>query len=235
VIILGESIANQFFPRDKHPNSLTTSTAVLMPAQYILAYNAIKQNPNLKYIVLMFNPITISSRFEQKKTYNNFLKPFYSIEYLPLFNQFLLDKISQIRLAHMVIFPFVKTAPLFSDIDFRKVRKSTWWPILYDITIQYLQKIKNLCRKHNIELFVISTPLRRGRNRLYKNWEAMKKQVKEYQLGDVFKGYFENIIYIRKKYFKDGVHLKKKYLQKNRQRLLSRLLPKAVYQNLAKK
>jgi hypothetical protein len=234
VIILGESVANQFFPLNKHPNSLTTSAAVLMPGQYILAYNAIKQNPNLKYIVLMFNPITISSRFEQKNTYNNFLKPFYSIEYLPLFNQFLLDKISQIRLAHMVIFPFVKTAPLFSDTDFRKAKKSKWSPHLYDITIQYLQKIKDLCHKHNIELVVVSTPLRKGRNRRYKNWETLKKQVKENRLGDIFKGYFENIIYIHNKYLEDGVHLKKRYLQKNRQRIISRLLPKDVYQNLAR-
>ncbi len=233
VIILGDSVTNHIFRCDVHPNSLTTSAAVLMPGQYILAYNAIKQNPNLKYVVLMFNPTTISGRFEQKMTYNNFLKPFYTFENLPLFTPLLLSKISQIRWAHRVIFPFFKTAPLFSDTDFRKVRKSRWSPILYDVTIQYLRKLRNLCLKHNIELVVVSSPVRKGRNRRYKNWRAMKKQIKENRLGDIFKNYFKTIIYIDKKHFKDGVHLKKRYLKRNRRKLISRLLPPDVLRNLA--
>jgi hypothetical protein len=50
--------------------------AVLSCGQYILAYNALTRNPQLRYVVLVVNPQSSELRFERSYTYSYFVKPF---------------------------------------------------------------------------------------------------------------------------------------------------------------
>lgn len=134
-------------------------------------------------------------------------------------------------MARFVLFPFVKAAPCFSDIDFSNEAEKPA-DILSDTAVEYLKKLQTLCKENHIDLIAISPPVRERWEKRTKNWKKMKEQIVQNGLDDIFKEYFKRIIYLDKKYFKDHVHLHWDYLNKNRAVLLSRMLPKEVLVSL---
>lgn len=227
VVILGDSVGNQFFLMPGTPNSLTANGSILTAGHYILAYNAIKRNKHLKYVVLLSVPFVIGHKFERSKTYNNFMKPFYSFENLRHISEGLREKINKKKTAHLAVFPFVKTAPCFSDVDLSGgIEKPK--EILSETAIAYLEKLKTLCKKNDIDLIVASPPIRKSWRKKTKNWNQMKEQIKQNGFDDIFEGYFKRIIYLDEKCFRDRIHLSRGYLKKNRAGLIARMLPKKV-------
>lgn len=136
-------------------------------------------------------------------------------------------------MTHWVIFPFVKTAPCFSDINLTGTRKKPR-EMLSDTAVEYLGKLKNLCIENNIELIVLSPPIREQWRRKTNDWEKMKIQIAENDLGDIFKEYFKRMIYLDDSYFRDHVHMSAKYIgvKKNRAGIISRILPQQVRASL---
>jgi len=229
VVILGDSIGQQLFPRETVPNSLISNGAVLAVGHYILANNAIKRNKNLKYIVLVSAPWVLGHQFEWELTYNFFMKPFYTFENLRHISKPLFEKINKRKMTHWVIFPFVKTAPCFSDINLTGTRKKPRG-ILSDTTVEYLKKLKNLCSENNIEFIVLSPPIREEWRRKTNHWEKMKIQVAQNGLDDSFKEYFKRMIYLDDSCFRDHVHMRARYIdvKKNRASIIARILPQQV-------
>ena len=229
VIILGDSIGEQLFPRETVPSSLISNGAVLAVGHYILANNAIKRNKNLKYIVLVSAPWVLGHQFEWELTYNSFMKPFYTFENLPYISKQLFEKINKRKMTHWVIFPFVKTAPCFSDIDLTGTRKKRR-DILSDTAIEYLKKLKNLCSENNIEFIVLSPPIREEWRRRTNHWEKMKIQVTQNGLDDNFREYFKRLIYLDDSCFRDHVHMRARYInvKENRAGIIARILPQQV-------
>ena len=231
VLILGDSVGNQFFPAHMFPVSLAANGSVLAAGHYILAHNAIKRNKQLKYVVLLSVPFVIGHQFARSRTYNNFMKPFYRFENLRYISDQLQEKINKRIMARLVLFPFVKTAPCFSDIDFSTGTEKPAY-ILSDTAIEYLKKLQTLCRNNGIDLIVVSPPIQERWGKITKNWEKMKAQIVQNGLDDIFKTYFNRIIYLDNNNFMDHVHLQWDYLNKNRAALISRMLPKEVLDSL---
>ena len=153
-IILGDSVGRQLFGNrvlDKKcfKNSLTTNAATSMIGQYIFAYNALVHNQNIKYIVVAVVPHSLSLPFEHRQTYHGILKSFYTFENRKHFSQLVRSKMAKKPLSYFIIFPMIKIAKCFPDINFR----SPGWNegiknrILSDTSIQYLKKLKDLLKK----------------------------------------------------------------------------------------
>ena len=159
------------------------------------------------------------------------MKPFYRFENLRYISDQLQEKINKRIMARLVLFPFVKTAPCFSDIDFSTGTEKPAY-ILSDTAIEYLKKLQTLCRNNGIDLIVVSPPIQERWGKITKNWEKMKAQIVQNGLDDIFKTYFNRIIYLDNNNFMDHVHLQWDYLNKNRAALISRMLPKEVLDSL---
>lgn len=231
VLFLGDSVGNQLFNKTR-PDSLTVNGSILAAGHYILAYNAVKKNNHLKYIVLLSVPNVIANRFERSRTYKYFLKPFYCLENLHLFSKSLMQKINRKKIAHFAIFPFVKAAMCFSDVNFSGAAKGKMQEILSDIAVEYLHKLKKLCRQHHIKLVVASPPVPLDLKEFTSDWEKMREQVARCGLAHVFEGYFENIIYLDEAHFKDHIHVRKDYLKKNWKKIIKKILPKEVIRKI---
>ncbi len=227
VIFLGESVANQLF--GKSPASLTTNGATLIVGQYILAYNAIQNFPNLEYIVLAASPSVIGNHFEAKKTYNNLLKPFYTFENRKHFSETIHEKMQKKWWSYFSILPAIKVVSCLSDVDFSTLPHNED-QYISDVSAEYLRRLKNLADENGVELVVVSTPINKKKLQKFDDWYDMEDEVYELGLEDIFEGYFENIIYLDKKHFKsDGSHLKKIYLNNNKEKLIKKMLPEEVF------
>jgi hypothetical protein len=235
VIFVGDSVGNQLFSNHVHPDSLTTTGSVLMAGHYILAHNAIKRIPGLKYVVLVSVPFVIGHAFERSRTYNNFIKPFYTFENLPLISDLLQKKISRKKWVHLAIFPFIKTAPFLSDINCSVGVKENRGKPLSDLSIEYLKKLDLLCREKHITLIVLSPPVMQSRRKKENNWKKMRIQIREAGFSHLFRRYFRSITYLPDSAFKDTVHMNQDFLRKNRQKIISKLLPREVILSMSKR
>ncbi len=226
VVVLGDSVADQFFPAGMYRNSLTTNGAVLMCGQYILAYNALTRNPNLKYLVLMINPQAIGFGFERGWTYSSFVKPFYTPANLTHFSGLIWSKMRARPQSFLAILPLVKVARCFSDIRFssRKERNN----FFSDVSLEYLQRIEKLAAARQVQLFILSPPVSASRrDSLVKR---MRLGVSQNGLESRFRDYFERMVFVDDRCFSRGsIHLQGAYLAKNRLKLCQRLLPPAVW------
>ncbi len=233
VLILGDSVARQIFPVVM-PNSLAVNGAILMAGHYILAVNAIKKNPNIKYVILMSAPFILSHDFNRKLTYNNFLKPFYTFGNLKYLTSLMKKKINGNILSHLALFPIFKLSPV-PQIDFSNKSSKKISPVFSEISIQYMKKLYNFLKKRRIELLIISPPICKKQRVLFLNWKYFKSQISERGLSHILRGYFDNIVYLDKGYFiNDRIHLNVRYVRHSREKLMRKLLPERIIIQLEK-
>lgn len=96
-------------------------------------------------MVLLNIPLSIGRQFEGTFSYNNFMKPFYTFDNLPLITVTLKKKIDKAPLSHLVIFPFVKTAAFLSDVTYEENGGTNTLNGLWDIAVEYLRRLNELC------------------------------------------------------------------------------------------
>ena len=213
-IFIGDSVADQIFNFKKTKNSLTCNAAILMAGHYILAYNAIKNNPQIKTVVLVSVPQEINTEFERRQVYNNFTLPFFSFENLKHIDSVIYSKFNKFPRSYFML-PFANKILPFSDIDYACGEKRKNRDVLSDVTIHYLHKLRELCDANNIKLKIISPPVSQKLYKKTNNWEKMKQQIGELNMNYIFGDYFKNIRYLSENKYKDGLHLKPRYLQEN--------------------
>jgi hypothetical protein len=232
-IILGGSVGGQLFgygyaQRSDIRNSFTTNAATSMVGQYILAYHAILHNKNIKYLILAVVPHALSYPFDHPQTYGDLLKPFYTFENRKHFSSLVYSKMNKKPLSYFIIFPMIKIAKCFSDINFgiSKYRPSVSKKIMADITVEYLKKLQELTNQYNVELILICPPVAKSKYRTFKDFKLLKQQVKENQMTDLFKNYFRNIIYYSDDVFiADGIHYTTDFMKKQRDKIIAKILP----------
>jgi hypothetical protein len=225
VVVLGDSVARQLFPPSSCANSLAINGAVLMCGQYILAYNALECNPQLRYVVLVVNPQAIGFGFERAWTYSSFIKPFYTPANIRHFSKLIWSKMDDRPLSYFAILPLVKAARCFSDIHFPKPAADRGF--FSDISLEYLQKIDQLAAAHGAQLIVLSPPVRASRRNTY--LERMRPAIVANHLEPLFRQYFERLIFVDDRHFHDSVHLRNAYLAENRLDFCKRILPTLVW------
>lgn len=225
VVVLGDSVANQLFPSRATANSLTINGAVLNCGQYILAYNVLTRNPQLKTMVLILTPDSVVLGFDRRHTYSSFLKPFYTPANVKHFSKLVWSKMDARPLSYLAILPLVKVARCFSDVRFPAGKKGDG--LFSDISLEYLHKIEALAEAHHVRLIILPPPLRarfkdRVRNRF-------RPEVDRNGLNALFKPYFERLFFIDDEHFKDRAHLQRNYVRRHRLELRKRILPASIW------
>jgi hypothetical protein len=218
VVILGDSVAGQFFPFGEHPSNLTSNGSILMIGHYVLAANVLDNSPAVNRVVLISAPHVIGSTFERPKTFHNMVLPFWKPSHLKHFTPLARSKILSKPVAAAYLLPGVKLLPL-SDIDYSAPSKPRQ-DVLSDIAVEYLCRLTSLCDRHNVELRIVSPPLRARLQDLSHDWLAMRRQIRDEGLERTFDGYFRSIVYLPKDRFRDRVHLSEHAVRQHRQMIL---------------
>jgi len=76
---------------------------------------------------------------------------------------------------------------------------------LSPISIEYLNKIKELSSKHHFKLSILPTPTNFNKKYLIDNMD--QTEILKNNFESIFENYFKNIIYLDSTYFNDGTHL----------------------------
>lgn len=207
-ILLGDSVGFQLFPNTINNdtiNSLTCNQAIGVIGHFFLLNNYLKEGNQIDTVFLIYTPFSFRNNLNQVYTYHYFLKPFYTNEYKPLFTELVEKEIDKIPFSGFCRYPTILTsnwAPDFISND--KINYS----FLSPISIEYLNKIKELSIKYNFKLIILPTPTSINKKKDVEKIDV--NEISKCNLKHEFENYFNNIIYLNDSLFvKDGIHLKK--------------------------
>lgn len=206
LLLLGDSVCDQIF-RSTNIDSLIEmcdNQAYEVPGCYMLLNNLLKQKSEIKKVVLMINPFSLSCNLNQDFTYNYLVKPFYRL--LPMLDEEeqkyiettfpMNDFLYKIPFFRYSLSEFdLKNSKNHVDIDEIKISK---------INFKYLNKIDSLCNAFNIDFKLISPPLVNSKKQVVKNF----KSTIDYENHNFFiKKYFDNLFFYDDSLSSDGFHL----------------------------
>lgn len=204
-LLLGDSVGNQLFSNKTNNdgvNSLACNQAIGIVGQFLLLNNYLKTGNEVDRVIMLFTPFSFKNNLDQIYTYHYFLKPFYNSEYTPLFTATVNEQIEKIPYSQFVQIPhiFVSSwAPEFSSPD------QNDYTFLSPISIEYLQKIKELSIQYDFDLNILPTPTSLKKKKLIEKMDI--NEFANYNFKHEFKDYFSKIIYLDSTLFSDGTHL----------------------------
>lgn len=221
-LYVGCSVAQQLLPNNK-PNQLTTNGSTYAIGNYFLIKNAIEKNKNIKTVIYLAVPDVIGHKLARERTYNYFVKPFYTFENR---KEIMEDKYIGSILKRNLLLPFCllnsfKTIKMddFNYEDHLFKRSDS----LSIESIVWLKKIKTLCEENDVTFYLASPPVQKSRQINSSNWNIIKKQVADTELEEMFNIYFNTIIYLDDKYLKDNIHWDDDYIDDHRIELLNQI------------
>ena len=235
-LIIGDSVASQLFPYinkkgfSTSKNFLTTNGAVLSAGNYILCHNVIRNNPRLKYIVYLSVPDVIGHKFERSRTCNNFVKPFFEISSINIFDRYATNKILAAKYNMFYLFKLYKCLPFDEFNYFDNSREDEFE--MSRFSLQYLVKLRDLCEASGKKLIILSSPIPETKFKKFKKYEnKMRQQIIEAGLQEPFKCYFDELHFYPDEYFKDGLHFTKAHLsiRHNEQKRIMAIANAAYY------
>lgn len=208
-VLLGDSVARQLYNHDNYVGDyylLTTTGSISLVGQYILFKNIIDRNTNVKEVVLISVPSSLSIDLDNRFIDNYFIKPFCTLDNSKYFSATVYDKLSEHKYYSALWIPMFKIIGSFPGIDHsgRPQNKNFWY--LSDVSIEYLIKMKNEANSRKIKLKILPAPIS---NIYIKNMDYIKKQIKDNNLESIFSDYFDNIVYLDDYKFIDHLHFKK--------------------------
>lgn len=220
VVLVGDSVADQLYRHNKYNdevNSFASSIVIGLVAQYFYLTDFLENNNPSDLVILCTNGY-FKNNLHRPEVYHHFLKPFYISEYK--------DRISPKAEAYLDKIPWKN----FSQLP--HIKTSTWSPTIMveypehkfmtDLSAEYLIKIYELCRKNEIELHILPTPINEKERRVINQFaeKEISLHLKDHpDLRKKMMDYVTSVSYLETRHFKDAIHLKKpqqfkrKYIQ----------------------
>ncbi|WPP51751.1 hypothetical protein [Catalinimonas niigatensis] len=204
-LLIGDSVGRQLFPiksNNHEINSLASNQAIGIVGQYLLLNNYLKAGNEIDELIMIFTPFSFQNNLDQKYTYHYFIKPFNNSEYSSLFTETVKEQIRKIPYHQFAQVPHIFVTPWAPEIDLVDQKDYTF---LSPVSIEYLDKIKELSIQYDFELNVLPPP-----TSIEHKDEIKKMDVDEASKCDLeqeFKDYFNKITYLDSTKFYDGTHL----------------------------
>ena len=205
-VLLGDSVAKQLFDNKGNTSTITSlacNQSIGMVGQFILLENYLNAGNQVDIVYLLFQPFTFRNNLDQVYTYHYFLKPFYKKEYIEYFSNTVKQQIYKIPYHQLCWYPSILTSNWAPD--FKSTDKISY-TFLSPVSIEYLNKMKELARKQNFQLVILPTPISLARKHEVESMN--KEEIQKGNFGNEFNNYFENIMYFPDSNFSDGNHFK---------------------------
>lgn len=161
LLILGDSVCQQLYPSQRsYPDavSLSCNQAVTMAGQYFLMRNYFESNVDAlpERVVLVCTPQCLQNNLDQF-TFQYFLKPFYSREYRPLYNDALQARLKQIPHYRAARLPFVR----ISNYAFAyELEPDVPYDLVSPLSRSYLQEMSDLAASKGVSFTLRCPPVR---------------------------------------------------------------------------
>jgi hypothetical protein len=197
---VNDSTSNGFFV-------INGTRAYGLVGQYLLINELVRNHPdevkgNTIYLVTI--PSVFMDNLDQVYTFNYFIKPFYNEQYIPYLEDKVKTHIESFPMQWASQLPLVKTTNWSVDYSNAKSFFKIDEYYISEFSLIYLNRLKELADEFGFE-FVIKAPFMRN-DKKEVSQEKMKQQIREHNLDDIFRHYFEDMKYIPDSVFVDRDH-----------------------------
>lgn len=208
-IVLGDSVANQFFPVHQDPpgyHSLTCNQAISMAGVFALLDRLSTANRlDGGKALLLFRPDSLSNDLDQPYTFQYFVIPFYFGLGPAGFSPTVRARVEAIPMFWMAWVPAVRISmwsPAMATVPSPTRRPL----VLSPISVEYLKRLQDLAAARRVSLRFRAPPLPASERS--RDLSKVREQVASAGLETLFEGYFDHLNYLPDDLFSDGVHLK---------------------------
>lgn len=211
---LGDSVGGQIFPPKKLKNSLTSNKFITLSGQYFLIKNLINSNPQIDSIIIVISPFSIGIPFETTNTVHDIAKPFFTFSNFKEIRKSASKTLSKAPFLYLYFFPYVKLLPI-SEPDISRYNTSKEFMSVH--SIYYLNKICELCKCNDIDLFFVSPPVsEKMMSNRFSNIDINDISGLSQEAYNELRGYLRTITYVNEDIFRDEFHYKYKYVNIHR-------------------
>lgn len=218
-VILGDSVCNQIWPQledSKNFSHIGSVWGISNCGTYLLLKKYLEHNPQTQEVYYVARPQTIGD-MGLGLGYENFVIPFINHETVnfiaPETKQALYDKYGKFFVENEFIQSVLLNNTILLKYYLDNVNSKTpktdtpdenEYHRISRNSVIYLAKMRELCREHNVKLYIRSVPMPDTDDN--HNWENFKQDVKTYGFEDILGDFVENIRYCPIEWFVDGVH-----------------------------
>ena len=216
-LVLGDSVCSHLFKGLRPVNNeyllLGTNQAIGMMGQYLLAEQFIENHDDVTDIYIVMVEESLDYDFGLQYGYQYAVMPFMEKD---LFNRLDPVTLEKAKETYGEIFLDEKVVNI---IDYSPMNRKLYLNMLYkygkepkstgeytsDIVIDNLQRLKQLCEKNGVNLYILPGPMpdtEENRTRL----GLQKEEFEENGLGDLMELYYESVSFYPVDCFPDGVH-----------------------------
>jgi hypothetical protein len=213
-VILGDSVCHQLLMGANLPDTLNLSCnqAISMCGQFLLAREAVAHDPMLKQITLAYQPACFANNLTQKFTFNYLVKPFYIHPDLRAgMDALVRQRLDRRPFYRLMAFPMFRYTNMLGATDYSDSAPPSF-AYLSPVSVDYLRRLADLCRAHQIRLRVVSTPISKTSGY---DESVFLKEISGAHLNDVFEGYTQTIREVEPELLLDNVHFKPQYIPEN--------------------
>ena len=232
VVYLGDSVCNQIWPQ-KDTNEkicyLGCNQAISTAGTYLLLKNYLEHNPQTKEAYYMLVPDDLENDLNLDFTYQYFVIPFFEGDNINLLAQETIDmlyyKFGQLFLENKIIKEILLNNNLFMKLYLSHVQskpEKTYRHRLSRTTIIYLNKIRELCKEHDVKFLVRPLPMADTEKK--HGWEYLQQDINDNGFNDLFGNFMQKIHYYPEDWFGDGVHFKKGILEQHRDEIINLIM-----------
>lgn len=221
IVILGDSVCNQLWDQRQDSENIThlaCNQAVTACGTWLLLRKYLENNPQTKEVYYVIVPkYGLCNELNTNYTYQYFVIPFINENSMQLIEsetlKQLYNKFGQFFVENKYIKRFLLNDKLFMSRYIHYVNANSQENIhrLSRTGIIYLRKIQELCREHDIKLFVRPLPMLDIENN--HGFEDFERNVKTFGFEDVLGDYVKRIKYYPDDWFRDKVHFTKEVLE----------------------
>lgn len=213
-VILGDSVCHQLLMEATVPDTLNLSCnqAISMCGQFLLAREAVAHDRALRQITLAYQPACFRNDLDEKFTFNYLVKPFYiHPEMRAGMDALVIRRLDRRPFYRLIVLPMFRYTDLLGATDYAGSAAPSF-AYLSPVSIDYLHRLADLCRAHNIRLRVVSTPISRTSGY---DERVFLGEVAAAKLDEVFAGYTATIRQVDPEVLIDNVHFKPEDIRAN--------------------
>ena len=216
VVLLGDSVCRQLFaPEYQNENDtvcyLPTNQAVTVAGNYILLQNYLEHNPQTKKVIYLAGPQSFANNMWMDYSYHYFVLPFCTDENMQYLDadtkKMIEDRFGKMYVENTKVKEFLTSHEVVFNLYINRLQQNAEMMVrnrISRLAVNYLCKMRDLCKEKGIELTVICTPL--DTNNLTGDLTLFKQDIIDYGLDDIMEGYVDNIKYYEDAYFMDQSH-----------------------------
>ena len=217
-LILGDSVCHQMFTDLQNYNDdiciLGSNAAITMAGQYILMHEFLGNHPDATDVWLIITPPSLSSFFDTYCGYGYVVMPNAEKQTLDILDKETIEQLESVYgkpfLNRQLVYFLDRSAPARKVYlnSLLKDGEGYGYSPMSPISVQYINKMQQLCRDHNVIFHFLPAPVREERRDLTQN---VLVEFNDNRFNIPFPDFENSIDYYPDDQFRDGIHFGGEY------------------------